>query len=320
MGQPYARWICCAGLLAVLSAGPVTSARACGGLDFTCIGSYVAPSSGTIPANAPAIAFYDFHRATQARDLVSLMDASERVLAIDLIPDPANPRHWLIRPLDPLETGYYQIRHRSSCAPIAALAAFQVGEARALPSTAGTVRLETTRRMRVDFGTTDGCQVAGDAAVLPIVFEPSETMRGWLPLAHFSLSIDGRPWASSGYGSDRSPTPSPFHAGSGLSVFQPYSFCDGVGNDGQPGTTVTGRSGGLQPGSHRAELTMHIAGAQADPPPIGFEFSLACDTAPASSGCSLGDGHDPGDGSWIFTLLAGVVLVLRRRRTPRLLR
>jgi len=71
--------------------------------------------------------------------------------------------------------------------------------------------------------------------------------------------------------------------------------------------------GGLTPGRHHGELTIHVAGATVDPPPVSFDFELTCDDSRwhEAGGCSLGGGHgDRAAGG----LLVGLAMLVRRRR------
>jgi hypothetical protein len=133
----------------------------------------------------------------------------------------------------------------------------------------------------------DGCGWVARATAVRIVLQPPAELQAYLPLARFTLNIDGRPWATSAYGSDRVAPPG---LPGSISVLRPYTFCDpfhGARWDHGPAGAATAPSGSIAPGRHRAELSVHIAGAPVDPPPLSFDLDTTCGDVP--------DGRSPPD-------------------------
>ena len=85
----------------------------------------------------------------------------------------------------------------------------------------------------------------------------------------------------------------------------PYAICEPGGSR-------------LQSGRHHGELSMHVAGATTDPPPVSFDFQLNCDgvNAGPTGGCALssspGRAGKPLAIGW--TLVAFAARRRRRRR------
>jgi hypothetical protein len=322
-------------LLALL---PPSSTRACGSGDvYWCIPSAVAPSAAIIPQNAPALVYFQWlggrNVAGDPASQVHLFDGDGRALAVEVRDDEAlwvgvrgSFRHSLIHPAEALATGRYDIVHRSGCPSAMEMrTSFEVGPPAALPDAVGTVRLGTRSKGRIQYPYPDSCSIAGEGESVEIVFEPAPSLRPWLPLTRFTLVVDGKPWSSSAYGSDRAPQPS--MPADGVPIFRPFSFCPQ-----QPYCCL--QPGSILPGQHQAELRAHIAGAASDPPPITFEISFdPCPrtpgadganalpaAAPASEGggCGVVSATGRNSGYWIaLVALAAFVFGHRRMRQAR---
>lgn len=145
--------------------------------------------------------------------------------------------------------------------------------------------------------TSDGsCTRHIEAAWTAIEIDPSRELEAFLPMASFALTVDGKPWATSiygGYESSRLP--------GARRVDGVFAACDPQLAD----------DNGLQPGTYPAQLAVHIAGADKDPPPLVFELDVRC-----SGGCEMAGRGAPG---WSVVLLS-LSIALRRfasRRRPR---
>ena len=125
------------------------------------------------------------------------------LLAARIEPDPAGGAERLLIPASPLQAGNHVLTHGVACSPGGVSQPFTVGPAVSLPTTIGTVRLEPQPAQTLQATWMDGCGWTARATTMRIVLQPSAELQAYLPLARFTLNIDGKPWATSAYGSDR---------------------------------------------------------------------------------------------------------------------
>jgi hypothetical protein len=336
------------GLTSVVSvllgfAVPNRAARAC--TLPSCAQSYAAPAAyKSIPVNAPALVFRPGN--SSALDVtgvskVAFFDVAGTALALDQKADPAASGHFLLTPKEPLVAGnWYRLVNLSWCsgpatwpAESAFNNAFSVTPAMPLPTAIGPVSV-TPFVGDVDLPDSGACTKPGKVGAALFTVNHGPEMSAYLWLARWTLKVDGKVEVVSRYGDYDALSPFPSAA---RRINFPYLVCD------------ANRGSWLSAGKHTAELSVHIAGATQDPPPVTFPFELSCtasepsdggidgDPSPADgdggsgpssfhagpagsspgSACSYGDGG-PGSGWGVLAaLLAFVVVRLTSRRARR---
>lgn len=270
----------------VLLTGGVQSARACS--RFSCTDSYAAPRAYTaVPSNAPALfvqagvpgpaadggtnldgAAADGGAAPSPPGVISLTTLAGDPIPFSLQSDPVSPKGKLIVPAAPLPVGPLRLQTGNCGHPNDYL--FSVLPEAPLPTTIGSVRVSRSLRGLTDSPTNGPCRAPIDAAVVQIEILPSLDFRPYAELAQFTLTVDGEVWAQEGYGRHQS-----WDVDDVQRADLVYARCSALPNGDAPS--------GLTPGRHAAQLSVHIAGAASDPPPIAFDFDLDCAGAGASS-------------------------------------
>ena len=291
--------------LLVLLARPARPARAC---DVACLTGYMAPAAGlALPSNAPGLVYVPPQVARPGDPNAGLQilgpDGGEVAFALQPLPGEGRREYLVVAPLVP---GAYRLKAVRGCTIEGAAAAtdsdFTVGGPAPLPATLGRVTAGASQRVHLTVPDDGSCTRDVEAGRVPLTVTPSDVLRPYLPVASFTLTIDGQPW-----------TRTPYGAGWNASD-DPYTVCSA---EKPAGVRL------LSPGRHTAVLSVAIAGASSAPPPVAVELFLACDPsvrgagladpAPGSaSGCSLMPRTSWGP--WSPVALAAAVLLLRRRR------
>ena len=295
-------------------------------------GEDAAPFPGvTVPANAPALVQYTAYNPSwgskpppRARllgpDGAEIPLASRAEMAAS--PLQALVPERLLTPGTPLQPGAHTLVYGGCQADQETRNVFTVGPAAPLPTRIGAIRLQAQPVEALEANWVSGCGWTAQASSVQIVLEPSPELQAFLPLARFTLTVDGTVWETSAYGSDRVSNPTDPAA---VSLLRPYTFCDprfGAGADGGRAGGGSTASGSIPPGRHRAELSVHIAGADQDPPPLAFELVTTCGDVPdgrqaangGAGGCAVSQLSAPGQPAWL-ALLVLCTIGLRRGRT-----
>lgn len=250
--------------------------------------SYAAPiAGGVLPANAPALVFRPgmISRTDETRVAkVALLAADGSVIPYQVQPDPAAPDHHLVTPSAALqEGGMYRLANLSSCttggiespawAPFNQT--FSVGRAAPLPTSIGTVTVRPSRPMTVEVGHPSLCSAPAPVGAAELELALTTEMESYKAVARWTLKVDGKVEFTSQYGSYEAGQPD-------RSALRPYTVCGG--DHASPWLTA---------GSHTGELSVHVAGATTDPPPLAFSFEVDC---PGDGGAGGVPGTDGGAG------------------------
>lgn len=293
--------VLCSGLWAF---APASRAHACS--IATCSLRSVAPSGGTIPANAPALVFVAPPGTTvtpNANLILTTLDG--QTLPFTSEPDPTLPGAFLIHPVTPLQPGAaYRLVGVGSCIegqPIVGLnSAFYVGPAADLPTTFGPVNPHAPELQEILVPDDSSCSAQRQVSAALLEVSSPQSPPPYAQLTRSTLKVDGQVWRTAGYG-EAMPA-------------MPYQVCNGDNAYGLPG------------GHHQGELSIHVAGATVDPPPATFEFDLGCGAVggkgydvvvpPPHDGCAIAGGPGSGAVGWLggLSLLALAAATAHRRR------
>jgi hypothetical protein len=287
---------------------PVRPAAACS--VSACGGTYAAPNYGIIPSGATALVYKPPFGIGPTESSGLRIEAGDgTAVAFTTVPDPATPGHFLVNPTTPLEEGKaYRLISVGWCNLGGSLnpawptfnQVFSVGPPSSLPARMGTVTVHPSQMEEVTVGSSASCTEKVRAAVAVIELHPPPELSAHIQLMRRTLKVDGEVWISEEYGSNRP-------AGA-RSAGMPFAVCD-------PRADIEDR--GLAPGTHTGEMSIHVAGAASDPPPVRFTFDLACTSAPPTgttasnpSGCAM-TAPAPHELSFAAALLAALVMAIR---------
>jgi MYXO-CTERM domain-containing protein len=279
----------------------------------TCSFTYAAPSFD-VPSNAPALVFAappDSENTPEKNLLLTTLDGvpvpftSERDPFTPLHSDFLTPLHFLVKPATPLVEGAtYRLISVGKCIMNATDrgpafgfdVTFTVGPPSELPSTLGSVTIHPEDS--VNWPVPGGSSCVDNRLVSAAFLEVSTPeLIAYYAVTRRTLQVDGQVWIEESYGKSM--------PGELLDATFPYSICE-------PG------GWGLQAGRHHGELSMHVAGASTDPPPVSFDFDLNCAgvNAGPTGGCALSSSPERA-GNPLAIGWALVAFAARRRRRRR---
>jgi hypothetical protein len=281
---------------------------------------------GAVPANIPGLVVVP--PLLESTDVSTL-----RLLQSDGTPVPftlangGRTTHVVV-PKAPLVPGMqYRIEAKGICRnreTQTESATFTAGPELPLPTTLGTLSVDTPRRGEfVVFGDSNcGSQQEGDSTSLR--FTPSPELVPFLPWVHWTVEVDGQPWSFGNHhgltstGADNASTHLYEYTRQLLFL---YTVCTSY-NPPPPGP-------GLTPGRHRATLQGTLERANLTLPPLSVDFELGCAARPVDGGTGTDGGpvdedpiRDPaksgctqaGGGLAVLGLLATLRLWRGRRR------
>lgn len=290
---------CAVATCALVSALFVRRADACNNLP--CAPARAAPPDGaTIPENARALWWSgaqsgDGTRTLGAREArLALANAAGTAIAVTT---EAMGAGFVVRPAAPFVAGAtYVLSWDELCSagsPFVARRTFTVGPSAPLPSTLGSIDVETRGRAPRDIQV-GSCAKRFDVTLAHLRYEPSSAMRPWLSLARFESLVDGSPWASTSFGDPAEGR-----------TFDVFAACGG-----------DTRFAPL--GRHDVVVRAAIVGEPSAPAPLSSRVPLACDRA---CGCRApGRVTSFADPSALALATACMAWYVRRRRDPAALR
>jgi hypothetical protein len=270
-----------------------------------CSLGYAAPRGGIIPANAPALVYVAPPGIDDTPEgSLLLMTLDGQPLSFTSVPDPAGGQgQFLITPTPPLQpSASYRLVGIGQCpgglngdlnVP------FDVGPPEPLPAAMPSVIVHPPETTDLDVPGGPAC-VAQHRVAGTFLEWSFPDLGNYGSLTQYILKVDGQPWGDSSYGM----------ALNGINPAYPYAVCD---------EAYAGY--GLRPGPHHGELSIHVAGAPSDPPPVSFEFNLDCkapyvlagapNPSKSSGGCAVGGAPASDALTWLVGLC---LLALARRR------
>ncbi|HET6279490.1 MAG TPA: hypothetical protein VFH73_00930 [Polyangia bacterium] len=256
---------------------------------FSCTDAYSAPRPYTaIPANAPALYVQTAIPASLGRldggaepvgdGIIALTTGNGDAVPFSLQDDPRNPDGRLIIPTAPFPIGTLRLLN-GTCSRLNDYLFSVLPDAPA-PTVTGTVSVGPSLRGMTDSPTNGPCREPIDAAVIHLQISPSAALQPYAELAQFTVTVDGKVWATEGYGRFQSWDIDEVQRADLI-----YARCSASANPQAPS--------GLTPGRHSAALSVHVAGMSNDPPPVTFEFDLDCGQ-PADAGVPTDGGAQDG--------------------------
>ena len=335
MPQPLVRraasFVFAAVVAIVMARSP--SAEACSG-PF-CTQAEFFPARGTVPANLPAVVWWPIRRDGPVDDEADPVDALRfvRFLAdggTEDVPFRAElstetrrrtnafspEQSYRIIPNEPLQVGARYALWSSDClgperteAPRtpsllgtmppspARYAVFDVGEAAPLPTRLGDLGLESPRAQPLRLA--GGASCSYDIEAVTVTASVSMPPTPWLDAMAFRTIVDGQRYL---------PSPEDFSP-----VAYGYSWV-GRAQDLLAATCAGDTSGPLVEGRHTVRFEATVAGTDSVLTTETATFELSCDAVSGDDeGCTcVAHRSGPGGYGWLF--LAGLGLVLRRRR------
>ncbi|MBN9682725.1 MULTISPECIES: hypothetical protein [unclassified Corallococcus] len=283
------------------------------------------PADSVVPANVPALVMASLGWPPVDSDSLRLRTEDGADVEAQLLSGPG--RSGVLVPAAPLVPGtVYRLEGHSPCPGASeeentATATFTAGPAVALPTTSGTLRAgpEQHGSFPVYGGASCSTEVQGSEVTLS--FTPSPELVPFLPWVHWTLEVDGQPWATAPHGAVEPAGTLRFmdrlqYLHVPLTV---YSVCEFPQE--QPPPTDQG----LAPGRHVATLRPVLEQSPTPLPALEVSFELTCPEkepepepvpdvdpepeAPRHEGCS-----QAGGGLAAFGLLATLRLWRRKNR------
>ncbi|MBN8465435.1 hypothetical protein JYJ95_02870 [Corallococcus exiguus] len=273
------------------------------------------PADAVVPANVPALVMAA--PGFPPLDLGSLRLRAEDGADVEarLLPGP----HWsgVLVPTAPLVPGTgYRLEGHSPCPgsseeenPVATT--FTAGPAVAFPTASGTLQAGPEQHGSFEVHGGGSCSTGVEGSQVTLGFTPATELVPFMPWVHWTLEVDGQPWATAPHGTvdaagslgflERLKYP---HA-----LLTVYSVCD-FPREQQPPSDQ-----GLAPGRHVATLRPVLEQSTTPLPALEISFELTCPKepeAPRDEGCS-----QAGGGLAAFGLLATLRLWRRGPRTNR---
>lgn len=256
---------------------PMAKAWACSPVQ--CSPGHAAPRDGaSVPSGASSLPISPTYGGPAGAPDVQLTKDGVPI-ASTVVADPMAVGNFLLVPNTPLSVGTYALTRSELCpsyqlvsSPQAQVNTFNVTPAVPQPTTVGELMVSHHLDQVTASTAAGSCVVKFPGAVVTIRLVGSTELTAWAPLTRYTLTIDGREWATSAYGQFLTGTIPPDDVRSALNVF---ARCDGSG---------ASDDNGLSLGVHHAELKAHIAGASTDPAPTAFDFTLSCDETSQTDG------------------------------------
>jgi hypothetical protein len=185
-------------------------------------------------------------------------------------------------------------------------APFLVTDPQPIPTTLGTVEVEEGAEPR-PFWRWSGDGSCGTSETVPAAFarihiRPSDDLRPFLPVASWTITIDGKTTQTRGYG-EAAVTNDELSITNAGGLFR-APFGDILAE-------CSGTSSHML-GEHEVSVAVHLAGSDTDPPPVTVRVNLTCEgldqsvAVPRGCECASGGG---------VSLLGLVGLAKRRRRS-----
>jgi MYXO-CTERM domain-containing protein len=288
------------------------------------------PTSGTVPANLPALVLLpsaglggSIDTRQQPPQLLRSDDSLVATLTVE--PGAAEPG-WLVVPESPLVPGEtYRLRAVGVCQypegstrPLEV--SFTAGDALPLPTSTGSLRVDTTGHERLSVAHSSLCADSVDAGYVRFGFTPAPELVPFLPWVHWTLEVDGQRWTSAWHGAvgpdgTLAPPTAQERIFGARRLFQVHTSCGGALDD--------AHDKGWPPGRHRATLRPVLANAPGSLPPVEVDFELpTCPArpppAPEPGGSSPGCSHTGGAGvpALVSLLTLGLLARRRTRRVP----
>lgn len=274
-------------------------------------GRVIPAETQPIPANAPAIVLAADGAQTVGPDAgFELLDATGSVVPATLEPFESM---MLLRPSVELSTdATYTARFEDTCQPGATgthESEVKTGPRSQLPTEIGTLVVTGSGEATQDYF--DSCGgPSGKYSWTTLDVAPSEQIRPWLPLTRWTLEVNGRVWARTGFGevgpNGRGTFKTTPAGGRDFAIV--HAVCsDFVGGD-----------RGELPGLQNARLFATIAGSDASFPPAELQFEVVCEgyypndgSGPLQGGGGCGCTAGGGAGIVWALLGAGVFLIAR---------
>ncbi|MHA7633719.1 hypothetical protein [Corallococcus sp. M7] len=255
------------------------SAEACGRPLCTVQGSRIPmPSGGDVPANVPALvvvppAYEWVEEQTLRLRTEEGVDVEARVLR-----GPGNS--GVLAPAAPLVPGTrYRLEGSVPCSegrtgvPFVTMASFLAGPESALPTATGVLQPAAAQhgQLRVWDGGAS-CASGYIAGWVTLAFTPAPELVPFLPWVHWTLEVDGQPWATAPHGAvDSSGGAIPADGFRTMrDLLTVYSLC-GYESPGMPPSAT-----GLAPGVHTATLRPVLEQSGTPLPPVSTSFELTC--------------------------------------------
>lgn len=238
-------------------------------------GAFVPGDGATIPANAPALAWWPPHNPGEGPSVLERL----RLLRVDAESQPVgfeleargDGLYW-IKPAQALVAGArYRLETSGECATVPS--EFDVGEERALPEQLGTARLEPERYdPGLSVATSSGsCVTPVPSAVIDARVELSADAEPWAALLLHTVRVDDAAWSPV----LDAPTPTPGAQSSGTTL---YSEC--------PGDLDEGRyHQALSAGDHVLVFDAELPGREQRLSTARAAFHIDCDDV-HDNGCS----------------------------------
>ncbi len=272
-----------AAFLALLAAPPflhVAPAQACTVPPCNPARLILPLNDATIPANAPALFGY-----TTTGDSISLLELRPEDGGIHPTTTEVVDGITLLKLGAPLWIGVnYRIAGQAGCifdagAPATGESLLRVAAEAPLPTTIGPARVEYYAA-RLGSSAQPNPTTVSKVAVAEIAISPSVDLTPYLALTNFTTTLDGHVWADSKYGRGVQSREARRDVVTRYEFMRVFAGCGNVIDSCAPNGTT--------PGRHEVQITAHVAGATADPPPLSFTIDLDCDAD--------GGPGDPGDG------------------------
>ncbi|MCY1043678.1 hypothetical protein OV208_20330 [Corallococcus sp. bb12-1] len=254
------------------------SAEACGGP--VCQGKDVRiarSATGDVPANVPALVAVHLFRRTLDTGSVRLLTAEGAPVEATVTSGALGSAALV--PTEPLVPGNtYRMEVASPCTHESQTeaATFTVGPALPLPGVSGVLEAGTEQHgpLQVYGGAMCSVEVEGSTRVLG--FTPSPELVPFLPWVHWTLKVDGQPWAQAEHGAV-GPT-GEFTVANRLiftrDLLRLFTVCDDSAAVERPSDP------GLAPGVHVATLQPVLEHSGIALPPMEVSFTQTCPKAP----------------------------------------
>ncbi|RKH67210.1 hypothetical protein D7X96_19780 [Corallococcus interemptor] len=235
------------------------------------------PKDAVVPANVPALVMVSpgGWPIVDARTL-RLRTEDDTGVEATLLPGPLGS--GVLVPAAPLVPGTrYHLEGRDPCLGESEegppeTATFTAGPAAALPTATGTLQAGQEEHGPFQVWGGGSCSVGVEGSQVTLGFTPAPELVPFLPWVHWTLEVDGKPWATAPHGAvdaagtlgmlDRLRFP---HA-----LFSVYSVCETV-PDQQPPSDL-----GLEEGTHVATLRPVLEQSGTPLPPLEVSFKLTC--------------------------------------------